>query len=96
LTAIAAARSPTVGIAIARFGACRVGVGRWTAAAALSTPRDNCLVRPPSRADGPAPVQPKTIATSANAGRGLRREVGKRRENDGPQKQVMAQPWACS
>jgi hypothetical protein len=73
-----------------------VGVGRWTGAAALFTPPRNVPVRPAERAEGPAPVQPKTIATSANAGRGLRREVGKRRENDGPQKEVTAQPWACS
>jgi hypothetical protein len=96
LSAIAAARSPTVGIATARFGACRVGVGGETAAAAVSTPPRNSLVRWPVRPGGPAPAQPKTIATSANDGRELRREVGKRRDNDGPQKQEIAQPWACS
>lgn len=69
-----------------------MGVGLATAAATFSTPPDNSVLRPPERAGGPAPAQLQTIAASANAGRGLRRGVGKRRENDGPQEEVMAQP----
>src|SRR5438094_3646848 len=84
LTAIAAARSPTVGTRTACFGSRHVGFGRSTAAAAFSDPPGSSALTPPGRATGPAPAQQKTIAANADPSSGLWRGFGKGRE-DGPQ-----------
>src|SRR5882724_5503144 len=82
LTAIAAARSPTVGFGTAGIGLCRVNVCPATAAAASSC--------------GKAEAQPKTIAANTNVSRGLRKEFGTEERERRAAHQVIAQPQACS